>query len=53
MIVKFRDAIPRAFRSNTDPFINDALNGIAEKKQAAGLIEQEDYIRSKLPATNK
>ena len=53
MIVSFRDTIPQAFRSNTDPFINDTLNGIAEKKQAAGLKEQSDYVRSKLPAASK
>ena len=50
MIVKFREAIPQQFRVNTDPFINDALKGVADKKQAAGLKEQGDYIRSKLPA---
>jgi hypothetical protein len=26
-----------------DPFINKVLNGIAEKKQTAGLNEQADY----------
>ena len=50
MITKFRDTIPQQFRGNTDPFINDTLKGIAEKKDAAGLKEQADYIKSKLPA---
>jgi aminopeptidase N len=50
MIVKFRDTIPQQYHSFTDPFINDVLNKMAEKKQAAGLAEQADYIKSKLPA---
>ncbi len=49
LIVQFRDTIPQQFRSNTDPFINGILKGIAEKKDAAGLKEQAVYIRSKLP----
>ena len=50
MIVKFRDTIPQQFRGNTDPFINGALKGIKEKKDVAGLKEQAEYIKSKLPA---
>ena len=50
MIVKFRDEIPQQFRGNTDPFINGALKGLIEKKQAKGLKDQADYIKSKLPA---
>ena len=50
MIVKFRDAIPQQFRLYTDPFINDALKGIEDKKDKEGLKEQSDYIKSKLPA---
>ena len=50
MIVKFRDTIPQQFRSNTDPYIDDALKGIKEKKEAAGLTEQAEYIKTKLPA---
>ena len=50
MIVKFRDTIPQEFHSFSDPMINGILKGIAEKKQAARLTEQSDYIRSKLPA---
>ena len=50
MIVKFRDTIPQQFRSNTDPYINDALKDIKEKKEAAGLTEQAEYIKTKLPA---
>jgi aminopeptidase N len=50
LIVKFREAIPQAYRNQTDPFINNALNGIVAKKATAGLQEQADYIKSKLPA---
>lgn len=49
MIVKFREAVPSAFRNQTDPFINNViLKGLAGKKTAAGLKEQADYINSKL-----
>jgi aminopeptidase N len=50
LIAKFRDTIPQQFRGNTDPFINGALKGIKEKKDAAGLKEQAEYITTKLPA---
>ena len=50
IIVKFRDTIPQSFRSNIDSFINGVINSIAEKKQKAGLTEQADYIKSKIPA---
>ena len=50
MIVKFRDSIPQSFRVNTDPFINGVLNSIEEKNKKAGLTEQADYIKSKIPA---
>ena len=47
LIVTFRDAIPKAFRNQTDGFINNVLHGVAAKKQAAGLQDQADYIKSK------
>ncbi|MHA4812109.1 M1 family aminopeptidase [Flavitalea flava] len=50
LIVKFREAIPQAYRTQTDGFINGGLNGVAAKKTADGLTEQADYIKSKLPA---
>ena len=50
MIVKFRESVPQQFRRDIDPVFNDFLKGIAEKKLAAGLKEQSDYIKSKLPA---
>jgi aminopeptidase N len=53
-IVTFRDAIPEAFKGQTDPFINGILlKGLAAKKKEAGLTEQSDYIISKLPPEDK
>lgn len=53
LIVKLREAIPQAYRSQTDGVINNALTGIAKKKAGEGLQEQADYIKSKLPGTPK
>ena len=50
MIVEFRDTIPAQLRKRTDPIINDIIKGIEDKKDAAGLKEQSDYIKSKIPA---
>jgi aminopeptidase N len=47
MIVKFREAIPKQFRGNTDPFINGELKKVQEKKETEGLKEQADFIKSK------
>jgi len=53
-IVKFRDDIPEAFRSQTNPFINGIiLKGLLTKKKEAGMQEQADYILSKLPEEDK
>ena len=49
LIVKFREAIPQAYRSQTDGFINSSLNAIAAQKKADGLQDQVDYINSKVP----
>ena len=49
LIVEFREAVPQSFRGQTDPFINNMiLKGLANKKEAAGLKAQADYINSKL-----
>ena len=49
LITEFRDAIPAAFRGQTDPFINNVLlKGLAGKKAAAGMKDQADYINSKI-----
>lgn len=53
IIVKFRNDIPQQYHSWSDDFLNYSLNGIAEKKQAAGLTEQAAYVKSKLPAQKK
>lgn len=58
-IVKFRDAIPEAFRSQTNPYINgDVLKGIlSDKKKKAkddkSLDALVEYIKSKLPEDDK
>lgn len=53
-IVTFRDAIPEAFKGQTDPFINGVLlKGLMQKKKDAGLTEQSEYIKSKLPEEDK
>ena len=49
-IVSFREAIPHQYRSQTDGPINQMILGaLREKKEADGLKEQADYIKSKLP----
>ncbi len=61
-IVKFRDAVPAAFKDQTDPFINGMiLKGILTQKDKAlkenatdaSLTEQVNYIKSVLPETEK
>lgn len=53
MIVKFRADVPSQYHSWSDGHIDEILNGLAEAKQAAGLKEQADYIKSKLPVKAK
>lgn len=48
LLIAFKEAIPEAYRAQTDPMFNNALKGIARKKQAEGLQDQADYINSKL-----
>ena len=60
-IIKFREAIPSQYRVQTDPYINETLQGIAMKKEEAlkadagnnALKELVDYIKSKIPAGEK
>ncbi len=49
MIVTFRDKVPAEFQSQTSPFINSMLTGLAAKKASAGLPSQEEYIKKSLP----
>ncbi len=52
-IVKFRDAIPGSFQSQTNPFINGViLKGLLTKKQKES-PELAEYIKSKLPEEDK
>jgi aminopeptidase N len=52
-IAQFREDIPEAFRSQTDGPINGMLKGLLQKKKDAGLTEQVEYIKSKLPEDEK
>jgi aminopeptidase N len=52
-IASFRDAIPEAYKSQTDPEINKVLKNLVIKKNEAGLKEQAEYIKSKLPESEK
>jgi len=49
LVLKFRDDIPQQARPQTDPFINNALQGLADKKETAGAKEMADYVKSKMP----
>jgi len=52
LIVSFRDTIPEEYRDQVLPYLNGMiLNGIAVSKQAEGLKEQSDYVKSKLAST--
>lgn len=49
-IVQLRESIPQNYRSQFDPYINNfILQSIITKKQTAGLQEQADYVKSKIP----
>ncbi|GEO12117.1 M1 family aminopeptidase [Segetibacter aerophilus] len=50
MIVDFRETLPGFY--HLQPMINSVLNSIAQKKQAAGMVEQFNYIKSKLTTTS-
>jgi aminopeptidase N len=52
-LIKFKEAIPQAYRGQTDPYFDNALKGIAKHKQAAGLTDQATYIQAKLDAEKK
>jgi aminopeptidase N len=53
LIVNFRDELTPFQRQFGDGFINGFLNNILAAKQAAGLTDQADYVKSKLPPTDK
>jgi len=54
MIVNFRDSIQSQNGEQIMSYINGfILNSIATSKQSSGMIEQADYVFSKLPAISK
>lgn len=48
MIVDFRQSLPGFY--HLQPMINSTLNTIAQRKQATGMADQSNYIKSKLNA---
>jgi aminopeptidase N len=54
MIVHFRDTIPKQYRQQIEAYINGMiLNSIVTAKQASGMTEQANYVKSKLPGQPK
>jgi aminopeptidase N len=53
VVIKFKEAIPAAYRGQTDPYFDAALNMVAKKKAAAGMQDQADYIKNALAAEKK
>jgi aminopeptidase N len=50
LLVQFKEAIPEAYRGQTDPYFNNTLKNLSQQKQADGLQDQADYINTKLAA---
>jgi aminopeptidase N len=53
VVLKFKEAIPSAYRGQTDPYFDAALNSLAKKKTTAGMQDQADYIKGALAAEKK
>jgi len=53
LLIQFKEAIPQAYRKQTDPYFDNALSGVAAQKQAAGLQDQAEYIKTKVTASKK
>lgn len=53
LLIGFKEAIPAAYRGQTDPVFDNELRGIAKKRQEAGSQDQADYITSRLTADKK
>jgi aminopeptidase N len=53
VLIKFKEAIPTAYRGQTDLYFNGALNSLAKQKTAAGMQDQADYIQQALAAEKK
>jgi hypothetical protein len=52
-LIQFKEAIPQAYRKQTDPYFDNALSGVATQKQAGGLQDQADYIKTKVSGSKK
>jgi aminopeptidase N len=51
MIVRFRDSIPEIYRQQVEQYFNGMiLPGIAASKESAGLKEQAEYVKTKIPS---
>jgi len=48
LLIQFKEAIPQAYRGQTDPYFDNALKGLAKQKQQEGKADQAEYINSKL-----
>lgn len=48
LLVQFKEAIPQAYRGQTDPYFDNALKGLAKQKQAEGKADQAEYINAKM-----
>lgn len=54
LIVSFRDAVPEQSRQRMESYFNGmVLGGIATSKQDAGMTEQAEYVKSKIPVKPK
>jgi aminopeptidase N len=53
LLIEFKEAIPSAYRGQTDPVFDNMLQGVAKKRQAAGSQDQADYITSRLSNEKK
>jgi aminopeptidase N len=53
VVIKFKEAIPSAYRGQTDPYFDAGLNSLVKKKVADGLQDQADYIKGALAAEKK
>jgi aminopeptidase N len=53
VVIKFKEAIPSAYRGQTDPYFDAGLNSLVKKKTADGMQDQADYIKGALAAEKK
>ncbi|HMI64287.1 MAG TPA: M1 family aminopeptidase [Puia sp.] len=53
LLIQFKEAIPQAYRKQTDAYFDNALNGVAAQKQAGGLQDQAEYIKTKVSGNKK